>query len=291
MSQLYEKQDSLNNPVESFIFDAGKEVFPVKPHWHYFAELIHVIKGVLEVTSDGTVYELHVGETLLLHPSSVHSLTSRDSEKPVYYVLKFDLNKFPGNASYAPSSHDLFKYASAQGCKVLFDVEASMRMDLPAVLESSAREMKDFDYGADIVLKSHVYMIIYRIVREWIASGLDVNACPAGARDSYGIETISEYIDMHLQENLRVTDLAAMCHISYSGFAAKFRALYGMSCKDYIEHMRMFKSEEYLLFTDMDISEISTLTGFTDSSHFIHSFRRYKGITPKQYRLRRIKGT
>ena len=95
---------------------------------------------------------------------------------------------------------------------------------------------------------------------------------------------------MHLQDNLKVKDLAAVCHISYSGFAGKFKEQYGMSCKEYIERMRMFKADEYLLFTDMDISEISRLTGFNDSSHFIHAFRRYKGITPKRYRLMRQKG-
>ena len=291
MSELYEKQDSLNNPIESFIFDAAKEAFPVKPHWHYFAEIIHVIKGSMEVLSDGVSYIMHEGETLLLYPSSVHSMMETDKGgKPVYYVIKFDLNKFPGNTSYAPSLMDLFKYAASSGMPVFFDKEESGKMHLAGIFDSSVREMRAFEYGADIVLKSHVYMIIYRIVRNWISRGLDINSCPTRAKDSYGIDTIPEYIDMHLQDNLKVKDLAAVCHISYSGFAGKFNEQYGMSCKEYIERMRMFKADEYLLFTDMDISEISRLTGFNDSSHFIHAFRRYKGITPKRYRLMRQKG-
>ena len=42
MSGLFEKSDSLNTPIECFIFDTKREEFPVKPHWHYFAEFIYI---------------------------------------------------------------------------------------------------------------------------------------------------------------------------------------------------------------------------------------------------------
>ena len=102
----------------------------------------------------------------------------------------------------------------------------------------------------------------------------------------YGIENIAEYIDSRLEEKIRVDEIAKICHMSYSGFAAKFREQYGMSCKEYIERMRIFKSEEYLLFTDHDLTYISRLTGFADCSHFIRTFRKYRGMTPKQFRMK-----
>ena len=78
------------------------------------------------------------------------------------------------------------------------------------------------------------------------------------------------------------------CNMSYSGFAAKFHDLYGMTCKEYIEKMRIFKAEEYLLFTDNDLAFISEKTGFADTSHFIRIFKKHRGITPKQFRKQNI---
>ncbi len=46
MSGLFEKSDSLNTPIECFIFDTKQEVFPVKTHWHYFAAIINTA-GIL----------------------------------------------------------------------------------------------------------------------------------------------------------------------------------------------------------------------------------------------------
>ena len=53
MHSLFEKQDSLNAPVETFIYDTEKMPFPVKPHWHYFAEFLYILDGSAEVTCDG----------------------------------------------------------------------------------------------------------------------------------------------------------------------------------------------------------------------------------------------
>ena len=41
MNSLFEYTDTLNAPYEAFLFDASKEVFPVRSHWHYFMEVMY----------------------------------------------------------------------------------------------------------------------------------------------------------------------------------------------------------------------------------------------------------
>ena len=287
MYSLFEKQDSLNNPIECFLYNAAEYGLPIKPHWHYFAELIYMLEGAAEITVDSGSYIVRKGELLLLHPSVVHSFMSADGGLPVFAGLKFDLLQFPGNTSYAPPPTDLFKYAAEKEMPVFFDAGTAEKMKCGEIFDNCIDETKSFAYGVDIMLRAQVYRLLYGIERQWIACGLNVNECPVSPADSYGIENISEYIDSHLSENIKVRDIAAKCHISYSGFAARFHARYGMSCKEYIERMRIFKSEEYLLFTDQDLSWISDQTGFSDCSHFIRSFKKYRGITPKQFRMKR----
>lgn len=53
-----------------------------------------------------------------------------------------------------------------------------------------------------------------------------------------------------------------------------------MRCKEYIERMKLFKAEEYLLFTDFDLFTISKKTGFSDQSHFIRCFKKFRGMPP-----------
>ncbi len=287
MSGLFEKSDSLNTPIECFVFDAGQNIFPVKPHWHYFAEFIYMLDGRAEMRCGDCSYILNKGETIIFHPSAVHSIYPADSSLPVYAVLKFDINRFNLTPAYAPKLRDIFKYAEKNGMKILFNREVSEKIECGRIWTACLSEFNNYKYGRDLVLQANIYELLMNIIRLWLADGMIIDSRLIPRAEDYVIENITEYIDLFLSENLRAADIAEQCGLSYSCFAKKFREQYGMSCKQYIERMRLYKAEEFLVFTDFDLNYISQETGFSDCSHLIKSFKKYKGITPKQFRTSR----
>ena len=116
--------------------------------------------------------------------------------------------------------------------------------------------------------------------------GITEQIKPVDNRTHYAIEEILSYIDSNSEYDLRVSDIAEKCNMSYSYFAKSFKEIYGQSCKEYIETIRLNKAEKLLKFTDMDIAQISQETGFSDSSHLIKCFRNKYNITPKQFRMK-----
>ncbi len=287
MSGLFEKSDSLNTPIECFVFDAGQNIFPVKPHWHYFAEFIYMLDGRAEMRCGDCSYILNKGETIIFHPSAVHSIYPADSGLPVFAVLKFDINRFNLTPAYAPKLRDIFKYAEKNGMKILFNREVSEKIECGRIWTACLSEFNNYKYGRDLVLQANIYELLMNIIRLWLADGMIIDSRLIPRAEDYVIENITEYIDLFLSENLRAADIAEQCGLSYSCFAKKFREQYGMSCKQYIERMRLYKAEEFLVFTDFDLNYISQETGFSDCSHLIKSFKKYKGITPKQFRTSR----
>ncbi len=287
MSGLFEKSDSLNTPIECFVFDAGQNIFPVKPHWHYFAEFIYMLDGRAEMRCGDCSYILNKGETIIFHPSAVHSIYPADSSLPVYAVLKFDINRFNLTPAYAPKLRDIFKYAEKNRMKILFNREVSEKIECGRIWTACLSEFNNYKYGRDLVLQANIYELLMNIIRLWLADGMIIDSRLIPRAEDYVIENITEYIDLFLSENLRAADIAEQCGLSYSCFAKKFREQYGMSCKQYIERMRLYKAEEFLVFTDFDLNYISQETGFSDCSHLIKSFKKYKGVTPKQFRTSR----
>ena len=287
MHSLYEKQDSLNFPIESFVFDTAKAPFPVRPHWHYFAEFIYIMDGTAEITCDDKTYTVEKNELMVLPPSSVHSLFPGKGGLKLFAGIKFDTAKFHNSSSYAPSVSNIFNYARSLNMQMHFNAKETAQLHFREIFDDCIRESTQYRYGRDIMLRAQIYRLIFGIVRSWMDNGMDINACPVNSAEIYGIENIAEYIDSRLEDNLRVTEIADKCHMSYSGFAAKFHEQYNMSCKEYIERMRIYKAEEYLLFTDYDLTFISQKTGFSDCSHFIRSFKKYRDLTPKQFRMQK----
>lgn len=285
MHYLFEKNDSLNTPVECFIFDASCEYFPVKSHWHYFEEIIYMLEGSAEMYSNEKRYILNEGDMILFHSKSVHSIYANGGGAIRYAVLKFDINRFTMTSDYAPGLRDIFKCAEKNDAAVFFESTDAVKMDCGRIFSSCINEMKTQNYGYDLVLDMHIYNLMMNIIRYWLDRGLVIDGKSFADKDEYDIDTVTEYIDEHIQDNIRVSELAVMCGMSYSGFAAKFGQLYGIGCKEYIERIRIFKAEEFLRFTDHDLNYISQETGFCDCSHMIKSFKKIKGITPKQFRI------
>ncbi|MGN1119430.1 MAG: cupin domain-containing protein, partial [Oscillospiraceae bacterium] len=62
MNYLFEKSDALNTPIECFFYNASQMFFPVRPHWHYFMEIIFVTSGEAEVHVGNSVYTAREGD-------------------------------------------------------------------------------------------------------------------------------------------------------------------------------------------------------------------------------------
>lgn len=286
MHNLFEQSDSLNRPFECFEFNAMNETFPVKPHWHYFIEIIFVRSGTAEIYSDSTRYNVNENEMLIIHPQSVHSIYGQKDKELIYSVFKFDINKIAYNSgTYTPKFRNIFKSAFKKKMPVHFTKEETMKMNCDEIFQTCIEECRQRKYGYTLIVTSKIRELLTLIVRNWLSLNFSIDSDVLNDDNEYNIDTITEYIDIHLCENIQVTDIADKCRLSYSCFAKKFNQLYNMSCKSYIEIMRIFKVEEYLLFTDFDLNYISQETGFSDCSHMIKSFKKYRGCTPKQFRI------
>ncbi len=289
MHSLFEASDSLNMPFECFIFDTRNEVFPVRPHWHYFMEIIYMLEGTAEMYDSGNRYILHSGDFILFHPKSIHSIFSADNMPLRYMVLKFDINQLNLKPSYAPKLKELFKSAEQKKMPIYFESSLASKMGCKMLCANCVNELNQKLYGYDLLIQAHLYNLTMQIVRYWQSLGFSAENEVLQSDVSYDIDAITEYIEMHIKDAIQVSDIAQKCGMSYSCFAKKFHAIYGISCKEYITKIRIFKVEDYLLFTDYDLSYISQETGFSDCSHMIRSFKKFRGITPKQFRMQHSK--
>lgn len=64
----------------------------------------------------------------------------------------------------------------------------------------------------------------------------------------------------------------------------------GSSYRLLLDEVRQALAEELLATGAIRLEEIAERLGYGEVSNFIHAFRRWKGMTPRQYRQRRRLG-
>ncbi|MBR6898197.1 MAG: helix-turn-helix transcriptional regulator [Lachnospiraceae bacterium] len=285
MAELFEYSDRLTSPVEAFICTNDTITLPVKGHWHYFLELLYVRSGCISVTCNERTYELGAGKMILIPPQSIHSIFCDEGAGFNYSCLKFSAMRIQPSEGYLPNLTKLFYNISLmKEPPLVFDGRDLPDIDLDAVFDGVISEIKRRSYGYITCAYSLLSGLIIRIIRKWYEMGIDLSNTAEVTQDSLSLIDAVSYIDTHSAENISVEGLAKRCNMSYSYFAKVFHRQYGQSCTQYIEFIRLAKAENLLLFTDNDLTDIATTTGFSDCSHLIRCFKRRHGITPHQFR-------
>jgi AraC-like DNA-binding protein len=81
-------------------------------------------------------------------------------------------------------------------------------------------------------------------------------------------------------ENLTLEELADRCFVSVSTFKRHFRKRYSMPPHQWFIIRKLDLAYRMILATDVPVTEIARLCGFTNSSHFIAAFKRRYDTTP-----------
>ena len=267
----------------------------VKPHWHYFTEFIYLVSGILYAETDGKIIKMNEGDIIVFHPKHIHGfLDFPDSElngkKLLFYVIKF--NPFILSQPSPHSSLSLSKVlnsADIEGTSSLLKKDEIDSSLMSKLFENCYIEDQEKAFGYDIKVLCNISIIATEIIRTWLKKDFTFSSKPPYDQFRTKDFSVLEYIDEHSGENLNIEELASKCGMCYSNFAKQFKVQFGRTCKEYIEYVRISKADTLLLYSDKTLDYISQETGFTDASHFIRTYKKIKGITPKQRRYQIIK--
>ena len=276
------KETPLFSSFECHTNTTERPDFPGLPHWHYFAEILKVRTGSLNVRRGNKSYTLSAGDAIFINPLSPHSLDYAEPGVPAEYsVIRFDPELLSNPSSYTPDLRAMLLEAERRGLPMVLTADELVERNLGLMMDACLWEYTGRDFGYDMRIRSLLFLICTDAIRRWIADGF--------APQDYGsaidpIYTLPSYIARHIEEPLKVEKLAEYCGLSYPWFARRFHDIYGISCKEFIVRVRIRRVEHYLQFTDCDLNYISQHTGYADCSHLVRDFRRFRNTTPGQFR-------
>jgi AraC family transcriptional regulator len=92
------------------------------------------------------------------------------------------------------------------------------------------------------------------------------------------------YIEEHLAEDLSLSDIAAVVHLSPYHFARLFKASIGIPPHQYVIRRRVERAKLLLSTTNWSLTTIAHTVGFANESHLALHFKRLTGHSPKNVR-------
>ena len=97
------------------------------------------------------------------------------------------------------------------------------------------------------------------------------------------VETVSSYIDRHIQNSISLSELASEVHMSKYHFLRKFKELTGVTVHSFITNKRLIHAVGGLK-AGKSINQAYQESGFSDYSSFLRNFKKAFGVSPGKYK-------
>lgn len=98
------------------------------------------------------------------------------------------------------------------------------------------------------------------------------------------METVLQYIEAHICEQVPLTEAAAQSFMSVPHFCKKFKEYTGETYVKYINNRRVEKIKEYLDCGSCSLNEIAAEMNFQNMNYMIRLFKNVTGMTIREYK-------
>lgn len=94
------------------------------------------------------------------------------------------------------------------------------------------------------------------------------------------------YIENNYDQKLNIRDIAERVHLNGRSFLRRFKRATANTPLEYIQRVKIEAAKKKLETTTDTITEIMYAIGYNDEKAFRTVFKKYSGLSPKQYRLK-----
>lgn len=245
-------------------------------HWHEDIEILVPAMGDIIYNINGKLVKVHQGDGIIINSRRIHSSETEDMRECYYYVLIFHpmllcISKEVEQQFVRPFLGASFDYLL-------------LRRDVPwqdNVLKwFELIGQKRYDKSA----KSAVVGLINLIWSEMTENVIPDEKPQTEGAQLTAMKAMIAYIDAHYAEKITLSDIAAAGFVSKRTCGNMFERFLFTPPMKYLNEYRLRRSIELLRGSDMTVTEIGLVCGFSGASYYAESFRRELGISPSEYR-------
>lgn len=258
---------------------------PVSAHKHTFFELVYILDGTGRQCINQNTFDYHSGHLFLLTPEDCHSFQVSSTTR--FFFVRFQEVYLSGgykSDDWVRRIEFIFLNAThTPGCILHNQSDKAL---MRALMDGLMKEYVNQELYHREVITQIIHTVLMIVARN-LALKLPEKIQKQSA------ETTILQIIRHIQsgiyqpESLRAEQIASRFGLSVNYLSEYFKKHTGETLQQYIIGYKMKLVEARLLHSDLRINEIADELQFTDESHLNRLFRKYRGMSPTEFRKKR----
>ncbi|MGM0124649.1 hypothetical protein IGI37_002043 [Enterococcus sp. AZ194] len=275
----------LNTSLVNTMLSNDYELFHVKDlviqektlyHYHDFYEIHCTLSGTANFYLDGKQYSLKPGSVIFINSLDLHRIVKQDSEVFERVYMFITPNFLRAHSSKYTNLERCFHPTGTTKSKIIQTDPEQIR----SYLSQLEKPINKKDYGMDLIYtQQFINLLVYLnqlVMRE------ENEIQPKEVLENSMIEELMVYVSENLDAPLTLEDVAKKFFVSKYYIARMFKKTTGFTFHNYVLKKRLLYAKQ-LLVTYKNSNEIYLQCGFKSYPHFLKSFKKEFGLTPKEY--------
>ncbi|WP_245987830.1 helix-turn-helix transcriptional regulator [Cohnella lupini] len=266
------------HPRQTHKMVVGSTLFP--HHWHEHLEFLYFVSGTATIECGSVPISLQSGDLCVVNSNELHYGIST-SEDLSFYAMIVDISLLHSHSADAIETKFITPIIQN---RILFQNRITEDAEITRCMVSIIGELERKELGYELSIKSHLYGLLSLLVRNYVATLKELDVYRHKLKDLERLAPVFTYIDEYYRDKITVEQLANIAGLSRFHFSRLFKQVTDKSLVEYINLVRINKSESMLRGTGMTISEIALASGFSDIYYFSRTFKKLKKTPPTEWR-------
>lgn len=250
--------------VEAYHFQGIMQKFP--NHFHEYYVIGFIEKGQRFLSSKNKEYTIESGDLLLFNPRDNHTCEQINDKTLDYRCINIQ-PEIMSEAIFEITEKEYLPYFTPQ---VIFHSElVSMLRELHQMIMDEERDFRKEE-------------IFFFLLEQLIEEYTEKTGSAENTAQNTEVRAVCEFLENHYKENITLDDLCKLTGLSKYYLLRSFTKQKGISPYSYLETIRIDNAKKMLEQGVFPV-DVALQTGFTDQSHFSNFFKKFIGLTPKQY--------
>ncbi|MFL0253012.1 helix-turn-helix domain-containing protein [Clostridium neuense] len=250
--------------IEAYTFKGIKQKFP--NHFHEYYVIGFIENGRRYLSCKNKEYTIGTGDLILFNPNDNHTCTQIDNKTLDYRCINIQ-PQIMSKIVYEITGKECLPYFNQH---IIFHSDSIFSLkELHLMI---MKETKDFKK------EEILFFLIKQLIEEYTEPALFIET----SVPSTEIKTVCEFLEKNYTKNISLNTLSELTGLSKYYLLHSFTKQKGISPYNYLETIRINNAKK-LLEKHVPPIDVALKTGFSDQSHFSNFFKKFIGLTPKQY--------
>ena len=245
-------------------------------HIHSDLEILFLIEGEIEITTQTEVFSLTSGEMAVFNPYQVHSYKSL-ADVPIILVIQI-------NPTFCRPYYPQLE-------NIRFETSNISRIIPPKYFSAMANICFDIGYNYFSEVLAYEFRCIGDVNRLIVVlltfvpfQILTDQELASATKLEKRVERMMTYIDHHFQEKISLAEIAQKEKLSVAYLSRFFKLQIGQSFQNYVSALRLEHAAYLLSNTNKTILDISIESGFSDLKYMTKAFSEKFHMTAGEFR-------